>query len=691
MKHGRTFFQIFFAAFFCLTAGVVNAMTLDEAFKKLETHKFGQNHQVLDFLREAAVTSHSDRTTRKKLNDGFTRIVNSETPYDARQFACRQLVLTATEEHIPALTRHLGDEKMTHMALYVLTHIDSPEVDKALLSALDEATGKARLGIMHMLGNRRCADSVKPLARLMVSGDEETSIAAIRALGHIGTTEAHTQFRMYDDHPPSKHSHAKTMALAHADLDFADRFLAEGDKAQATRRYQSAFDKDNPPHVRAAGLKGLAVSMGARAEPLIAQSLGSDSRQLQGMAAMIVRTIPENKTAELFAAGLPELEPRVQVLLINALAARADGAGITLIETACKEQDASVRQVALVALGRIGDESCVPLLIEHGDVDSLTNLKGENVNAALIEGLAEGESAEKVTICRALLARDAVEAAPALIEAARTGGGSLRAEAIKALHSLAGRRQMSALVDLIFTVEPAEADQVGKALVAVARRNSVQRECTQDILSKYDKAAGADHQIALLLTLGQLGDERALPILREGLQDDRGQIRYAAIKALNAWPDAAPAGDLLEVAESAEDPTHRVLALRGFIELVDAADLPSDEKLVHYRQAMQAARQDAERKKVLSVLAGLGTLDGFQMAVSHLDNPSLENEAALTACRIAQNIRFGENRPGQRSRFDKAAGSGNSPQDRPRQIGSHLQELIKVAQNGMACEAPRFA
>jgi hypothetical protein len=26
------------------------------------------------------------------------------------------------------------------------------------------------------------------------------------------------------------------------------------------------------------------------------------------------------------------------------------------------------------------------------------------------------------------------------------------------------------------------------------------------------------------------------------------------------------------------------------------------------------------------------------MAVSHLDNPSLENEAALTACRIAQNI-----------------------------------------------------
>ncbi|UCF15171.1 MAG: HEAT repeat domain-containing protein, partial [Phycisphaerales bacterium] len=256
----------------------------------------------------------------------------------------------------------------------------------------------------------------------------------------------------------------------------------------------------------------------------------------------------------------------------------------------------------------------------------------------LIEQLRKSHITQKAVICRALLGRNAVEAAAALVDAARTGDPSVRTEAIRALHSLAGRREMSALVDLIFIVEPVETDQVGKALVAVAGRNSMHRECAQEILSRYDRAVNTNQRVALLLTLGRLGHELALTKLREALQDDDSHIRYTAIKALSLWPDAAPTGDLLEVAESAKDPTHSVLALRGFIDLIDAAALSADRKLALCQKAMQLARHNAERKKILSVLADLNTLDAFKMAVSQLDNPSLRNEAALAACRIAQHI-----------------------------------------------------
>ncbi|MEA3225218.1 MAG: HEAT repeat domain-containing protein, partial [Planctomycetota bacterium] len=423
MKHNRTFFWILaVTVVFFLTGGVVRAITLDEALDKLATHKFGQNHEVLDFLHEAAVGSHSDPALRKKLNDGLIRILNSDAAYDAKQFACRQLALTAIEEHIPVLARQLGDEKMTHMALYVLTHIDSPEVDKALVSAIETTTSSVRLGIIKMLGNRRCADAVRPLGKLMILGDEETSIAAIRSLGRIGADAAYSQFLLYDvvDDPPRKHSHAMTMAFAHANLDFADRFLADGETKQAERQYRLAFDKHNPAHIRAAGLKGLVATMGEQAEPFVAQSLKSDDKQLYGMAATIVRTVSEKEIAEVMAAGLLELEPNVQVLLINALAARSDGAGVDIVKTACKNHNILVREAALSTLGKIGDESCVPLLIEHAALGSLANLAGENVNAVLIERLPASDSAEKATICRALLARDAAEAAPALIDAART-------------------------------------------------------------------------------------------------------------------------------------------------------------------------------------------------------------------------------------------------------------------------------
>ncbi|MHC4228452.1 MAG: HEAT repeat domain-containing protein, partial [Planctomycetota bacterium] len=186
--------------------------------------------------------------------------------------------------------------------------------------------------------------------------------------------------------------------------------------------------------------------------------------------------------------------------------------------------------------------------------------------------------------------------------------------------------------------EPDEADEVGKALAAVASRNSMHRQCTENILARHDGAKNVNQRIALLLTLGGLGHDLALPILRKGLLDDSSEIRYAAIKALSAWPNAAPAGDLLEVVRSTSDQTHRILALRGHIDLIAAAALPVARKLEHYQQAMELARQDAQKKKVLSVLADLDTLEAFQTAMSQFDDPSLKNEAAQAVCRIAQKI-----------------------------------------------------
>ena len=36
------------------------AMTVDEAIEKLKTYRFGTNNEVLNFLQETAVRSHSD-------------------------------------------------------------------------------------------------------------------------------------------------------------------------------------------------------------------------------------------------------------------------------------------------------------------------------------------------------------------------------------------------------------------------------------------------------------------------------------------------------------------------------------------------------------------------------------------------------------------------------------------------------
>jgi HEAT repeat protein len=342
------------------------------------------------------------------------------------------------------------------------------------------------------------------------------------------------------------------------------------------------------------------------------------------------------------------LRPEVQVLLINALAARNDGAAVTIIKDACQSNSVTVRIAALKALGKVGNESTIGLLIRHASqgidseraaaLESLVSLRGKNINNTLTQLLSTSTNAQKVVICQALLERNAVEAAISLVKAARTEDRKVRTESLKALRSLAGQREIPSLVDLIFIVEPEQADEVGRTLSAVARRNSMHKECTENILLKLNQAKNDEQRVALLMTLGGLGNDLALPVLRRGLEDESNEIRYAAIKALSAWPNMAAVDDLLKVVRYTSNRTHRVLALRGYVDLIDAASLPVAQKLECCRQAMELAERDSEKKKVLSVLAKLNTFESFQMAVSKLDEPSLKNEAAQAACVIAEKI-----------------------------------------------------
>ncbi len=669
-------------ALIVLASGLADAMTVDEAIEKLKTYRFGTNNEVLNFLYESAVRSHSDAALRKKLNEGFALILESDAAYDAKQFACRQLAMTTTAEHIPAVAKHLTDEKLGHMALYVLTHIDSPEVDEALLASLDKASGRPKLGIINMLGNRRCSAAVKALGELSISTDAQTAAEAVKSLGRIGTESAGVILQKALDNS----QHPAKEAIPEACLECADRFLEKRQNIAAGDLYKAVFTSDSPGHVRAAALRGITEALGVQASSFIAQSFKSDDKALYGMAAVIVRQSADRKTAETIAADLDSFRPTVQVLLINALAARKDGAGANTIKGASASDNITVRLEALKALGKIGDESAVSLLVQRaseGDeaekavaLESLSSLCGKNINNTLTQLLSTSTNGQKAVICQALLERNAVEAAKSLVKAARTGDRKVRTESLKALRSLAGQDEIPALVDLIFVVEPTQADQVGRTLAAVARRNSLHKECTESILSKLNQAENDEQRVALLMTLGGLGNDLALPVLRSSLQDSSNDIRYAAIKALSSWPNTAAAEDLLRVVRSTTSQTHRVLALRGYTDLIEASELSASQKLECYQQAMELANQDIEKKKVLSVLAKVDSLEAFKMAMSKLDEPSLKNEAAQAACVIAEKIYTTK---GHQIKDDlERITEANVNESIMRQAGAILQNINKV-------------
>jgi len=630
----------------CYSRGAL-AMTVDEALGRLKAYKFGQENEAIDTLRDAATGSFNDPTALQKLAAGLAAVLESDATNDAKHFACRQLALIGTKEQVPALAKLLADQELSQMARYALARIPGEAVDRALLDALDKTDGANKLGIINTLGSRRSNAAVEPLTKLLSGGQAEVASEAARALGRIGTPVA---AQVLEGALKGGNS-----GIVDAYLDCAEALRVAGNRESAASMYVRILDSDQPGHVRAAALQGLSLTAPAGAAVTrVVAALKSDDRQLQVVAAKVARGIPGPQPTLLLATALPDLPSSSQVLLIRAMADRADAAARAAVMKACSSEDAGVRAAALEALGTLGDATSIPVLIEAATTGtdterasartSLVALRGEGVDEALIARASGADAREQVESITALTARAVTEAVPALLKDAGSEKREVRVAAVAGLRELADAQHVPPLVDLLANADAGDRDEVRKMLVAVARRCKVEKHASQGIVAKLD--AGTQSRSSLLSALGELGDDSGLAALRKALGDSDPDMRRTAIVALSGWPNVRPLPDLLRVAQSRENATHQVLALRGYVDLVGRADsMAPDEKLKCYETALSLASNVAEKRRVFAALPQVKTLGALKLAAARMGDAEISQEAAMAAVTIANGIYVTDTEP----------------------------------------------
>src|SRR5205823_49475 len=117
-----------------------------------------------------------------------------------------------------------------------------------------------------------------------------------------------------------------------------------------------------------------------------------------------------------------------QVMVLNGLAARGDRSQMPVAVAAAKSTNETVKRAGVQALGRLGDASAIPLLLEtvsaspalgSAAADSLAQLGGDNVNDKLIAALEAEKNAGRIAALVAVLERrKAATAVPALLKLA---------------------------------------------------------------------------------------------------------------------------------------------------------------------------------------------------------------------------------------------------------------------------------
>ena len=378
--------------------------------------------------------------------------------------------------------------------------------------------------------------------------------------------------------------------------------------------------------------------------------LRGDDKEMYAAAIAIARDIEGTEVTKALAKELPNLPAASQVQLLSVFGDRGDKAALEAVIAALEVADAPVREAALKALGQLGDASTVMLLAERAAAakgeeqkaarQSLYRLRGKGVDEAILAGIEKAGAKARVELVSSLRERNVVAAVPTLLKTAKDPDRKVRIESLKVLGALGRPENLPAMVDLLVNVKSSsDRTEAEKAIAVVAHKIEKKDQQAAAVLSKLGSVKEVKARSSLLSALGRIGDSSALPALRKELGSKEADIQTAAIRSLSVWPTAEPLADLEKLAEGSKSQLHKILALRGFVRLLGLkSKRPGKETIGMYKKAMSLAPNAMEKRRVLSGLSGMASVDALEMAAGYLADKELLMEAEVAVVKLAGSI-----------------------------------------------------
>jgi HEAT repeat protein len=662
-----------------LTIGCVLALALslgaeaqpaprfDETLAKIAVYEIGDNEAPLADLDRLVGAGSSSPDEVKRMEQAFLKALGGGTTLAGKDLICRRLSLVGSAASVPALTALLGAPETSDMARYALERIPGAAVNEAMRTMLPKALGKRRIGIVNTLGQRGDAASISALAGLIAGNDADAAIAAVAALGRIGDSAAASTLTAA--RPKS------SGALRHA-LDEAWMSCAEHmERRAAFAVYKALLDAAEPESIRIAAMRGLGLTGGKDAVPLLAAVLKTGEPRMQAEAIRPLSAVPGTEASAALRQAFGEVDTLGKVRVLEAVADRGGPNALPLVRSAAQDTIQPVRAAALLALGKIGDSSAVMFLAEtaaHGASqapapdadavrtggfpdernlqpsggltdgaaarDSLYSLRGAEIDRAILAGIAPAPPKVKVELIAAAAERGLRSANAMLLQCVADNDRDVRRAALRALRATAAPTDAPALLDLLAKASATDRPDLARVVSAALKQSDT--ASVAPVIAAWQTVSDAGLRGSLLGILAQLGRDESLPVLRGALKDPSVEIRRAAVLALSNWPNTKPMADLLEVAGGDANAALQVLSLQGYIRLIGIPDnRPPAETVRMLSDAIHRAQRAEEKKAALAILQRINTPEALAVAEDAIRDQDVSDEAKAAADRIRQRFR----------------------------------------------------
>jgi len=622
-------------------AGPLHAADLSQLIADTAKYESGQSVEPLRKFEELLRDSARKPSLRAELEAAMIRLLAPTSTFEARRFACQQLAVIGTDASLPALAELLKNEETAGIACLALGSRQSPKIAETLRNALHAARGRIRLQIISALGNQQDKQSVKPLAELARDSDAGVASAAILALGKIGGREAHAVIAALRKE--------KNPAIAFA---VAEATLRVAEQTGSVALYQEMLAASQPANIRRGAFSALLRLDKDGGEKRIVETLRGRDALLEPIAIAAVGTLKSRGASEKFTKEMSSLIPQQQAWMVEALATRGDAAARAAIRNAVGSSNAIVRFAAFAALGRLNDGTSAPLLCaalakaQDADerqeiVNALGQITGAATDKAILAELKRATGEARCELIGLAGRRGNRAAVPVLFEETASDDAATAKAAFQALGKVAGADDLAALLAKLTSLKTdTQRDAAENAAMRVLAKINDPAQRTAAVGEALSKTSDCEARCSLLRLMPACGCPKALATLSGALKDSDTRIRETAMRTLADWPDLAVWDTLTGICGQQESETFRALALRGLVRLATSGNAKPDAALIgRYRQLLDIARSDNERKLVLGALAGVAHPDALPLVYPLLEVPGVRAEAVQAVNRIAYAVR----------------------------------------------------
>ncbi|MGQ9671918.1 MAG: HEAT repeat domain-containing protein [Candidatus Aminicenantales bacterium] len=630
--------------------------SLDSILEAVAGFEPSKNEAVVYRLRDY-VHSHKDSAeSRLEMEAKFLAFLESGASAAAKMEVCRYLRLIGSESSIPVLNKLLLDVSTTDLARYALEKIPGETVDDVLLKALSQTDGETKRGIIASLGRRQSPSAVAALAELLEDPDRETAAAAAIALGEIATEKASELLV-----PALEKSRGEFQErLVSSLLNCAEERLRKGEFDQAFLIYDRILSSRLPVLLHQAALRGkIRTASPEQGRKLILEALQSPSPEDDEPAIGLVRNFFDDSSISVITSILSRVSEPNQVELLAVLADYPGREVLPAILEATRSSVPLVRLTALRSLARTGDASLVPFLAERAATSrgqeqeaaraSLWSLRGADVDEAIhFELLASASDKVKNELIQAIGARRMLSQKSLLFEFVRSGSLENKLEAARALRLLVKREDLDPLLDLLSAVNE---EEVGEEILSTIATLSLKipdpGERTRPMKERLEPSPNSlrakwtepDKRSLLYRLLGRIGCDASLPLLRVGLSQENPDTVDAIVRSLADWPTSTPRHDLLSIARTSANLTHRVLATRGYIRMIGLEKYQSPAGAVAAAElVLPVIERPEEIKLLLATLADFPCGQALRLAESYLSVEEVKEEAQAAVRAIEEQL-----------------------------------------------------